>query len=54
MAVHEITPEEREQMMEKAMKNMKIKHGETRIGVEFNSLQPQLTDTIGKYLYFLG
>jgi len=35
------------------VKNMKIEHGETRIGVEFDSLQPHLTDTIGKYLYSL-
>ena len=42
-----------EQQLYGKVKNMKIEHGETRIGVEFDSLQPQLTDTIGKYLYSL-
>ncbi|BHH84802.1 response regulator [Desulforhopalus sp. 52FAK] len=42
-----------EQQLYGKVKNMKIKHGETRIGVEFDSLQPHLTDTIGKYLYSL-
>lgn len=42
-----------EQQLYGKVKNMKIAHGETRIGVEFDSLQPHLTDTIGKYLYSL-
>jgi DNA-binding NarL/FixJ family response regulator/c-di-GMP-binding flagellar brake protein YcgR len=42
-----------EQMLYGKVKNMKIEQGETRIGVEFESLQPQLTNTIGKYLYSL-
>ncbi len=42
-----------EQQLYGKVKNMKIEHGETRIGVEFDSLQPQLTNTIGKYLYSL-
>ena len=42
-----------EQQLYGRVKNMKIAHGETRIGVEFDSLQPHLTDTIGKYLYSL-
>jgi len=42
-----------EQQLFGKVKNMKIEHGETRIGIEFDSLQPQLTDTIGKYLYAL-
>ena len=42
-----------EQQLYGKVKNMKIEHGETRIGVEFDSLQPQATDTIGKYLYSL-
>jgi hypothetical protein len=32
---------------------MKIDHNETRIGIEFENLQPHLADTIGKYLYSL-
>lgn len=42
-----------EQKLYGKVKNMKIEHGETRIGIEFDSLQPHLTDTIGKYLYSL-
>ena len=42
-----------EQQLYGKVKNMKIEHGETRIGVEFEGLQPQLTDTIEKYLYSL-
>ncbi|MFT5701767.1 MAG: CheY-like chemotaxis protein [Desulforhopalus sp.] len=42
-----------EQLLYGKVKNMKIEHGETRIGIEFYGLQPQLTDTIGKYLYSL-
>jgi c-di-GMP-binding flagellar brake protein YcgR len=42
-----------EQQLYGKVKNMNIEHGETRIGIEFDSLQPHLTDTIGKYLYSL-
>jgi CheY-like chemotaxis protein/c-di-GMP-binding flagellar brake protein YcgR len=42
-----------EQKINGRVRNMKIDHNETRIGIEFENLQPHLADTIGKYLYSL-
>lgn len=42
-----------EQQLFGKVKNMKIVQGETRIGIEFESLNPTLADKLGKYLYSL-
>lgn len=42
-----------EQQLYGKVKNMKIEQGETRIGIEFESLNPTIADTLGKYLYSL-
>lgn len=44
MAVHELTPEEREQMMEAAMKKMKIK----RLRLAREELEKEIIDYLGK------
>lgn len=44
MPVHELTPEEREQMMEKAMKNMKVKRQE----LSREELEKEIIDYLGR------
>ncbi|GAB6190514.1 PilZ domain-containing protein [Desulfocastanea catecholica] len=40
-----------EQQINGRVRNIQIDLEETRIGIEFDNLQPHLVDTIGKYLY---
>ena len=40
-----------EQLINGRVRNMQIDPAETRIGIEFENLQPHLADTIGQYLY---
>ena len=42
-----------EHMINGRVRNMKIDNNETRIGIEFENLQPHLADIMGKYLYSL-
>lgn len=42
-----------EQQINGRVRNMQIAPAETRIGIEFENLQPHLADTIGQYLYSL-
>jgi c-di-GMP-binding flagellar brake protein YcgR len=42
-----------EQQINGHVRNMQIAPTETRIGIEFENLQPHLADTIGQYLYSL-
>ena len=42
-----------EQQINGKVRNMQIDPAETRIGIEFVNLQPNLADTIGQYLYSL-
>lgn len=42
-----------EQKINGRVKNIKINDSETRVGIEFENLQPHLADTIGKYLFDL-
>jgi len=44
MAVHELTSDEREQLMEKAMKNMKIK----RLHLARDELEKEIVDYLSK------
>ena len=44
MTVHEMTPEEREQMMEEAMKKMKIK----RLHLSREELESEIIDYLSK------
>ena len=40
-----------EQQIDGRVRNIQIDPAETRIGIEFENLQPHLADTIGNYLY---
>ena len=42
-----------EQQIDGIVRNLAIDTNETRIGIEFENLQPHLADTIGNYLYAL-
>lgn len=42
-----------EQIIDGIVRNLQVDPGETRIGIEFESLQQHLADTIGNYLYSL-
>jgi CheY-like chemotaxis protein/c-di-GMP-binding flagellar brake protein YcgR len=40
-----------EQQIDGRVRNIQIDPAETRVGIEFENLQPHLADTIGRYLY---